>query len=449
LLNLWRAGTGSSEYATRFLSVIPALLSVLVTIKLGVRLGNSSIGLLSGLLLTVSPFFVLFSRMARYYALSTFLTGLSLWLFLKILRHNEKRFWLGYIIVTTLLIYTNYLTVSIILAQNVVIFGRIQKYRPLLKRWIISQGLIFGAYLPWLLVLSDQLLFLNQNRWSFEWPDMVRRGILNLIYLAYAFSIGETISPWRFFITLPLFAVIVIALWLGLGSLARAKEKLLLILVTLVLPTLTLLGIWSTIYSGISFVHFPARLLFIVPFIYIILAMGLYRLLSAPRPGSRVWPKILVALLFVGWGFGLRNYYQQTDFINANYIIPWRQIISDLQDTITAQEVVVVLDEPSFKYYQAQFRMVFLEGDSRNPLSDTLAELLVLNPDKIWLVARDRSEVSMALTNQFESWLAQNYALVSQRGYLEEDQLGLFYKEKVLNRALTTYKITVYEYQRQ
>lgn len=86
LLNVWREWAGSSEYAVRLLSTIPALLAIVIVQKLGTILGNKTIGLISALIVVISPFMILFSRMARYYALTTLLAMLSLYLFLRILR---------------------------------------------------------------------------------------------------------------------------------------------------------------------------------------------------------------------------------------------------------------------------------------------------------------------------------------------------------------------------
>jgi uncharacterized membrane protein len=383
---------------------MPALLSVVVILKLGTQLGNQRIGLISALLVALSPFLILFSRMARYYALSTLLAMLSLFLFFRILRRNDQRAWLGYVIVTILLLYTNYVAVSIIICQNLVLLLQARRYRSRLKRWSLSQLAILVAYVPWLTVALHQILFLHQDRSSPELMDMVKRMMLGASYLYYSFSIGETITPWRFFIVLPLLGMFSLVLFIGLRTLLKAdRAKALTVTSVLVLPVMVLMAVWSTLYPALSFVHFAARLMFIAPVFYIVLAIGVHRLVmeGPDRAGRRqkVWPRwLVIGGLLLGWGIGLRNYYAQVDFINANYIIPWRQIIADLQDVVDEGELVVVVDEPSFRYYQAGLNVSLVESGTGKTSGETIEEIRTLAPPKIWLVTRERSDVSLALT---------------------------------------------------
>lgn len=343
---------------------------------------------------------------------------------------------------------------SILLCQNLILLGQTPRYHYLLKRWFLSQLAILVAYLPWVIVVLRQLFFLSQNRWSLELPDMVKRTILNVAYLYYTFLVGETISPWRFFLIIPLLVAFSLVLLIGLRRLVTDREKMLFVSWMLILPILTLLVTWVTVYTALSFAHFAVRLMFIVPVFYIVLATGIYQLSIGPKGslgGSRtVWfRRGVVALLFFGWGLGLRNYYAQADFLNANYIVPWRQIVTDLQEHVTRGEVVVVVDEPAFDYYKQELNTIFIEGEIGEPVEQTVAEILKLAPSKIWLIARDRSEVSQTFSGIIGEWLHDNYTLVGSTGYLEEDQTGLFFKKTVLGREVAEYKVMIYEYQYQ
>jgi len=76
---------GTSEFAVRFPSLIFGVLAIPMIYLLGRRLFNEEVGLISALILAISPFNVEYSQEARMYSLLLFLALLSMYFFVRFL----------------------------------------------------------------------------------------------------------------------------------------------------------------------------------------------------------------------------------------------------------------------------------------------------------------------------------------------------------------------------
>ncbi|MEF9426632.1 MAG: glycosyltransferase family 39 protein, partial [Candidatus Mariimomonas ferrooxydans] len=115
--------------------------------RLGLILIDRNFGLLSGFIFSISPLLILRSSMIKSYSLVTFFGLLSIWLFLKAIRKDRRWMWITYTIASTLLIYTHYLPLCILLGQNIYIQVFRGKYKEVLKKWYLSQLCIFALHL--------------------------------------------------------------------------------------------------------------------------------------------------------------------------------------------------------------------------------------------------------------------------------------------------------------
>lgn len=85
---------GTTEAWLRLASLIPGLITVWLTMKIGQHLFNRDVGLTAGVLLATSQFHLFYSQELRPYALAACLALASFWYWLQLMR-SHPRFFLG------------------------------------------------------------------------------------------------------------------------------------------------------------------------------------------------------------------------------------------------------------------------------------------------------------------------------------------------------------------
>jgi len=219
LLHLWIATWGNSELAVRSLSALLGTLVVLLTFVWGrsaaatLRSDGAAgrVGLIAAFFAALSPFQIYYSQETRMYILSTLLGALSMCAFMRLLSRwrNEAtptnlstslvhRCLLpaAYFIVTILLLYTHYFTVTIIVVQNLAFLWWLKEDRlpvagyrlRVVLRWAVLQAIIAASYLPWLFLARAQLR---------AWPAISEPLQLTTLALDLlrVFSLGLSVEP--------------------------------------------------------------------------------------------------------------------------------------------------------------------------------------------------------------------------------------------------------------
>lgn len=106
---------GNSDFIVRFPSVIFGILSIPLIYKIGKLLFGVKEGLIGAFLLSIAPMHIWYSQETRMYSLFVFLSLLSLLFFIKAINENTVMTWLGFIISTTLNMYTHYFAFFVVL----------------------------------------------------------------------------------------------------------------------------------------------------------------------------------------------------------------------------------------------------------------------------------------------------------------------------------------------
>ena len=297
---------GSSEIILRLPSVIFGVATVFVVCliaqeifpKKGFKLAE-----LSALFLATAPFHIYYSQEARNYALTAFLASLSMYYFIRIVSEQwlvvgkkqdhslailpcrqagSHQSLIGYLLSTTLLLYTNYFGLFILLAQALV--ALIQRKRKLLLPMLYCL-LLFA---PDLVLLRTQLLTGRQAVTSLpEWGRLVNLNFIKALPLTFVkFSIGRiTIFNKK------IYALVAAGLFLIYGGIIRKaisdqysatrKNK------SLVVGHCSLVTIFSWLLIPIlcawliSFFipnYQPFRLLLVLPAFYLLLNYGISKL---------------------------------------------------------------------------------------------------------------------------------------------------------------------------
>ncbi len=160
----WRQAFGSSVTVIRSFSILLSLLVFPAIYWLCLELFNSPlVGILSGVIVAVSPFHMLYAQEARQYSLWSALILLSSVLLLRAIRLQDKKNWTIYALSLTLSLYTFFFSIIIVVGHAIYI-AAIEKFR-LTKTTLAFFGassLSILAFSPWLWVIFNQQSQLNR-----------------------------------------------------------------------------------------------------------------------------------------------------------------------------------------------------------------------------------------------------------------------------------------------
>lgn len=159
LLHYWEDLFGTSDFAVRSLSVLFGVGAIPMIYVLGRRLFDEEVGIVSALILAVSSFNIAYSQEARMYSLLVLLALLSMYFFVCFLERSTVLTSLGYILATTLLVYSHVLGLLMLVAQNaylvtVVLLSKKRTFH--LRNWIILEATVIALFSPWIpIVISS------------------------------------------------------------------------------------------------------------------------------------------------------------------------------------------------------------------------------------------------------------------------------------------------------
>ena len=159
LLHVWTGWFGTSTFAVRSLSAIPAVLALPAVLRLGRRIGGDAVGIAAIVLLAVSPFAVRYAVEARMYSLLLLFGILGAHAVLSAHRHRTWTATAGVAVVSAALLYTHYYSVFLL-----TVVGAAELWRAVRRRdggsTRVVLGIVIGSltFLPWLPV------FLYQSR---------------------------------------------------------------------------------------------------------------------------------------------------------------------------------------------------------------------------------------------------------------------------------------------
>lgn len=357
-----------SELVLRFPSAMAATLALPVLYVLGSRLLRRTAGLVGAFLLAISPFAVGYAQEARSYALLQLYAGLSLLLLVLALEKRRWFWWAGFVIATTLLLYTHFFGWFVVGAEVlwvlIVLLWRTVKGRKLDARlpWLAVSLLIIAVlYLP----LGPALVeFWQQFGPGQESPQVagLQSFQLSLRFFGDMLAVfGARSYGWRLW----LFAISIL---LGFASLfvRRRWSVLLLIILWFAVPLAGLTVIASQHFFDYRY------LIFTLPIFLLMTAEGLAWLVSLFGRGARVpraWlvePLLalgLAGLLFVPANLpALRDHYR---WEKEN----WRHIADFVRQNLEPDEAIYVT--PLFwanplLFYQPSFEARLAGGAPNN-----------------------------------------------------------------------------------
>lgn len=397
LLHFWMLVAGQSELTVRIPSVLIGVLLVPLAYVFGARHFGRPTGLLASLLVAVSPALVHYSRMPRMYILLALLGLASASALATAIERNRKRDWAGYALATSLLLYTHYYGLVLVVAEMafVLLFHREPRERFL--RWLVALGASGAVYLPWLLFAAVSSAKATAGIISnAPWPDSIW-GVLEQIWVP--FNVGDYLDvaaarP----LALAMTVVWVAALLLGRRQLIRHWDSLRLPAFAVALPVAAALLAFPFVPYAVR----PRFLIFCIPFYLILLAAVLGR--------NRVWAAIVGIVVSVTVsGYALVDLYQTEPYVRE-------------EDAVSLTEYVQQVAQPGeavvfHAFWQIGYFTTHYEGEV--PITYSLRDLPMEDVEetfgrhpRVWLAMYQVGERDPAYP--IEDWLDRHWHKTDQ-----------------------------------
>jgi len=194
LMRGWVLLFGSSEIALRIPSVIFGVASIYIVYKIGKALFEEKTALIAATLLSVAPLHIYYSQEARMYMMAFFFATASAYFFIMILKQDKFINWVGFIVSSALMLYSDYLPYLMIPTYLTYVFVfRKRITQSTIKSFIPAFLLIIIFTSPWFLVFPKQLATgLSAAAASPSWAQVVGAPQLKTLAIAFVkFTIGR------------------------------------------------------------------------------------------------------------------------------------------------------------------------------------------------------------------------------------------------------------------
>jgi|SaaInlStandDraft_6_1057023.scaffolds.fasta_scaffold31602_2 uncharacterized membrane protein len=305
ILSAWTSLVGFSEFALR----TPSLLAGLGTVYFGRKLAsalNKKAGTIAGLLLATNPLLIYYSAEGRTYMMTTFFVTASFYYLLSLLvsQKRHKLLAICYMLSTMFALWSSYLAWIIIFFQLAYVVSQ--------KKWQLTRlaFLTFLSLIPWLPSLIDSIgIGLSTMSHSPEWGRVVGGISGKAIALTWVKAVIGRIS----FTNKYLYAGI-IALIAALHShiLTRVKGKYTLLTVSIIGTVL-----FASLISLVVPIYSYFRLLFLVPLLLTLLALGLSKLPRTVTVLMVVLNLVFVGIFYLSPAFHHEDWRSLTSYLNS------------------------------------------------------------------------------------------------------------------------------------
>ncbi len=390
LLHGWILLFGDSEYSVRALSALFGVLTVPLAYLLAEQLFRSRLaGLLSALLVAISPLHIWYGQEARMYTLLTFLGMLSSYLLLLAMRAPGRGWrigwWVAYTLTSIASVYTHYFAFFLLIFQALylLISWWAAGFRPseLVLSGLASGTVILLAYLPWL----PHLLARYQADVSY-WPGQLK--LLEIVVdIAISFVGGESVVEGAGIILALSYALILLLAIVSLlqqatdqeankqaevaGRLPASYGTLLFLLLYLLLPPALIVAM------SYNSPKFNARYVMISHPAFLLLLAGGLAALWERRTNylgnvARGIASSLVLLFLLGTAaYADRNIYADPAFARSDF----RGVTEFLEQQVGSDETVILVSGhafPVFDYYAPDIERNLLPDDRTLNTQNTL-----------------------------------------------------------------------------
>ncbi len=334
VLRFWLT-LGQSEFVLRALSAITGVLAVACMFPMASVVGDKRLGVMSALALAICPLHIWYSQEVRMYSLSIFLTLMANYFFVRLLRDRKLTNWFGYAISMLLAMYTHYLTLFVMLAQMTYLTLMRQRYRTLLREWLLCMLIVGLLCTPWFIAVFLRGGFYQA---SISWIQPVAPE--DLFWTIYSFGLGFTSDPGNpcnilaALLLTGLLAYVSVRLLIG-KIVAQQRNKLWFVWLWLMLPLLLVFLIsldWPLPQKRSIYVdRFLTPLL---PALVILTAYGVTRVLGR----KRLLGVLTIVALLLPMGVSTCSLYLNSEYHRDQ----WRQAITTIKENAQSGDILLV-----------------------------------------------------------------------------------------------------------
>ncbi|MCP4427480.1 MAG: hypothetical protein GY803_23570 [Chloroflexi bacterium] len=335
LVHFSRQVWGRSDFAIRYLSLLAGTLLAPLLYQFGRRLEGDWLGVLAACLTAVNPLQIWYGQEARMYAVLVLLAAwMSYALWRMLATNNWRRYWLPYLLLAGLTVYTHYTAVFLIAVQT--LFGAWMLWRNGQRRLVGGAAvLLFIAASPLIPYTIPRLFSGAEAAYSYISPWVILQDV------ARGFSFGVTVnfSPLIRLLT----AGMAVLSLLGLIALSTWQRRLFLLAYLLATPAGIIAGsLIKPMYMGVRHIMIGS------PALLLLIAHGFLRLVAAAKqaPSSRqkaFWggtAVLAVAVLITGPIIAIDNLYHNEHYVKDNF----RDLIYYIEEKAGKNDIIVYND---------------------------------------------------------------------------------------------------------
>lgn len=412
LLAIWIRLAGISELAVRFPSAVAGILTIPLLYLVVRELVDPRSGLLAALLLAISPYHIWYSQEAKMYSLLVLFAAASTYCYVKALTTGHPAWWLGWVVVTSLMFYTHVASVLVFVAQvgYALCTARVWSCRK--RAWLLCVAALTLPYLP-IALWAVRVVGGGVNTWQ---PDVGLWEAVRILGIKFALNRYDQSLETRA-------ALLYLALaTIGLLSVAfkRLPQRWWLLLLGLALVPvvgLWLLSLRQSVFSDrYAIVALPAWLA--------LAGCGLAWLLA----GRRFWPVGLIGIFLVlifAWG-PIRDVNRSSTAEKEDWRSAWAEVNRQAQPgdgiIIHPGYIVTTYDyfsqrEPGLSSYPIATLPSFQVGWLSDELMAHKLERQLAGSSRVWLVESPDRVPNEDPDGKVAAWLNANGTLIDEREY--------------------------------
>jgi mannosyltransferase len=376
LLHFWVRVFGYGEAAIRSMTVVLAGLAVPVMVLLGTRLFGRRCGLVAGLLLALSPFFLRYEQTARSYAIVVLLVLLSSYFFVVALEKPSRATLLGYVLSSSLAIYAHYFAALVLLVQCLTLLA-VKRRNAFARQWLVVAGAV-------VVLCAPEVVFAQRaGTGGISWIS--EPGLIALVHLPAQLA-GETVLA-GLLVLLTCYGVV-----RAFGE--RRGWKTWFVTAWLVAPVILIFAV-SKLGHPLFVTYY---LIIVLPAFLLLAALGVASL------SGRAASAIAVGLLVVLSAVGIRNWYTRSSL--EEYRGVTRYILAGQRHGDGIVDYPAKTAEYGVAYYET-----LAGAPGLAPVGFRLGSGPLASPPRIWLVIR-ASDVSAQEQRRVQNSLSGSYEQV-------------------------------------
>jgi 4-amino-4-deoxy-L-arabinose transferase-like glycosyltransferase len=434
LLYGWKMLFGEGDLSLRVFSVPWGLLCLGLMALVGDRLLPRRTVTLAMWLFALSPFIVLYFRMARFYSLVAAAAVFALWAAVCVVQEGRWRHWVLLSLSALVLLGLNFVAASLLPLLFLALLWQAARRRQW-AQWAVAVVPSTAVVLYLLqMLLSHARVVAGLEPIVGHGP--ILKALVELLLPFWSLAVGETTDPWRVWVTGPMLVAVSGGWWLGMRRGGDGGWGVVRLLWPVAVAAMTL--ILGTVARAEPLTSAARSCLFAAPAAYLTVAAGLASL-------RRRWvAAAAIAALLVGNGYGLWNYFAGRQFLNPAYATPWRQIARTIEEQQKPGDLVLTFFDTTVLQYG---RFPGFIPARPNTTAEEVEEVRTWpqGGQRLWLIARDRgSAAARRLQSETLAALTPRAGRVDKISFMPYSELDRRLRELILKRPVEEAYIQVY-----